>query len=87
MAQVHCLRAQLEEHQMGEHQIDQLIEMCKKEFSKLSEDGDSSQSYPFVWACVHMHLFMALNCIHVGIDNIQRPQVNWWLQGQDCVGH
>jgi len=47
MAQVHCLRAQLEEHQMGEHQIDQLIEMCKKEFSKLSEDSDSSQSYPF----------------------------------------
>ena len=48
MAQVHCLRAQLEEQQMGENQIDQLIEMCKKEFSKLSEENDSSQSYPFV---------------------------------------
>lgn len=76
MAQVHYLRAQLEEHQMGENQIDQLIEMCKKEFNKLSEDSDSSQSYPFIWAFVCMHLFVFLNCIHVGIDNIQGSQVH-----------
>ena len=48
MAQVHCLRAQLEEQRNSENRIDQLIDECKKEFTRLSEDHEACQSYPFM---------------------------------------
>lgn len=52
MAQVHRLRAQLDEHQDSENQIDQLIDECKKEFTRLSEDQEACQSYPFFLLCI-----------------------------------
>ena len=46
MAQVHCLRAQLDEYRNSENRIDQLIDECRKEFTRLSEDHEACQSYP-----------------------------------------
>lgn len=48
MAQIHCLRAQLDEHHNNENRIDQLIDECKREFTRLSEDHEACQSYPFL---------------------------------------
>ena len=48
MAQIHCLRAQLDEQRNSENRIDQLIDECKKEFTRLSEDHEACQSYPFM---------------------------------------
>ena len=55
MAQVHCLRAQLDEQQNNENRIDQLIDECRKEFTKLSEDQEACQSYPFCFSSAYGH--------------------------------
>lgn len=76
MAQIHCLRAQLDEQHNCENRIDQLIDECKREFTKLSEDHEACQSYPFFLLCILAGIFIFLNLVYVGTNNVQGSEIN-----------